>query len=501
MSRKSTRRTARQSKRTHSQQSQSSLGRSLSGRSFYGRKLRLEPLEDRRLLAVVTVTTLSDTVDFNDGVTSLREAIFAANLVPGADTIQFDPSLTAGGPAKILLTQGELAITDPLTIDGPGADKLTIDAQQQSRIFDITATTGDYTIDGLTLTGGRTNGSADPAINTFAGGAIRSRSAGTLTVKRSILSGNRTYGQFAYGGAIFSVGSLAVNDSTLAENGTAASGAHGGAIFCAHDATLTNSTVAHNSTAGTGAYGGGIGARGNVTLVNTSVNENEVIGSFSSAGGVSAGGVAVLNGSTVSGNTATFWGGGILSYGGVQLTASAVIENTITSHYHGDGGGIWSHGNVTLNESVVSGNYGSDRGGGIYCQSDVTITESSISGNTGRLRAGGIEARGAVMLNQSTVSGNSSIVNELYDGAVFSSGYLTVNQSTVSGNSAGGIFAASGVLVSESTVADNNSSMRFGCGGISLYIHATATIRGSIIAGNQRGDLIQRGCPLTFDTV
>jgi CSLREA domain-containing protein len=141
MSRKSSRRTARRSfcTRNHSLRSQSLLGRSLDGRSFNGRRLRFEPLEDRRLLAVVTVTTLSDTVDLNDGVTSLREAIFAANIVPGADTIEFAPSLTAAGPATILLSQGELAITDSLTIDGPGADLLAIDAQQQSRIFDIAA--------------------------------------------------------------------------------------------------------------------------------------------------------------------------------------------------------------------------------------------------------------------------------------------------------------------------------------------------------------------------
>src|SRR3990172_1595105 len=120
----------------------------------YRRRLRLEPLEDRRLLALVTVTTLADTVDFNDGVTSLREAIFATNTVSGADTIDFAPSLTAGGPATTLLTQGELAITDSLTINGPGADLLTIDAQQQSRIFNITATNGDYAISGIGLHGG-----------------------------------------------------------------------------------------------------------------------------------------------------------------------------------------------------------------------------------------------------------------------------------------------------------------------------------------------------------
>ena len=93
-----------------------------TGNSLYRRALRYEPLEDRRLLAVVTVDTLADTVDFNDGHTSLREAIFATNTVPGADTINFAPLLTANGPATILLTQGELKITDALTINGPGAN-------------------------------------------------------------------------------------------------------------------------------------------------------------------------------------------------------------------------------------------------------------------------------------------------------------------------------------------------------------------------------------------
>ncbi|NOZ41333.1 MAG: hypothetical protein GXP24_14070 [Planctomycetes bacterium] len=54
------------------------------------RILRFETLEDRRMLAVVTVTTDQDVVDFNDGLTSLREAIFATNLIEGADEIQFD---------------------------------------------------------------------------------------------------------------------------------------------------------------------------------------------------------------------------------------------------------------------------------------------------------------------------------------------------------------------------------------------------------------------------
>ena len=76
------------------------------------RRLRYEPLEDRRLLAVFTVKLLGDVSDAGDSLLTLREAIVAANGNSGADSIEFDPSLTAGGPASIVLTQGELALTD-----------------------------------------------------------------------------------------------------------------------------------------------------------------------------------------------------------------------------------------------------------------------------------------------------------------------------------------------------------------------------------------------------
>ena len=69
--------------------------------------------------------------------------------------INFAASLTSGGPASILLTNGELVINKSLTINGPGANLLTVDAQLASRVIEITA--GAFTVDigGLRLTNGR----------------------------------------------------------------------------------------------------------------------------------------------------------------------------------------------------------------------------------------------------------------------------------------------------------------------------------------------------------
>ena len=83
------------------------------------------------------------------------------------NTIHFDPALTASGPATILLTHGDLTITHGITIIGPGANLLTIDASGSdhspkvgdgARIISIAGGNGlnllNISISGLTLTGG-----------------------------------------------------------------------------------------------------------------------------------------------------------------------------------------------------------------------------------------------------------------------------------------------------------------------------------------------------------
>ena len=89
---------------------------------------RIESLEDRRLMAVITVTGTGDAINATDGVVTLREAITAANshknisdvVGVGAygtdDTIAFD--IPGPGVHTIAPTSPLPVITDPMTIDG-----------------------------------------------------------------------------------------------------------------------------------------------------------------------------------------------------------------------------------------------------------------------------------------------------------------------------------------------------------------------------------------------
>src|SRR5262249_51326344 len=83
----------------------------------------------------VTVVADQDNGDFSPNDLSLREAIEFANKLPGADLITFDKSVF-GTPQVISLTLGtELAVTDSLTIQGPGAGLLTVSGANACRVF------------------------------------------------------------------------------------------------------------------------------------------------------------------------------------------------------------------------------------------------------------------------------------------------------------------------------------------------------------------------------
>jgi CSLREA domain-containing protein len=240
----------------------------------------LQPLQTLQLVVTSAADRLDTTMDPTN--LTLRDAIAVANNNPGPDTITFAPALSG---VPIQLSLGQLEITDSVTIQGLGAPRTVIDAQQRSRIFYITATDGRVILDGMTLTGGRTTAGGrqhlEPPLRDIYGdgGAIRVSpgSAATLTITNSTLSGSSTRGTQAGGGAVYSSGALAVINSTFSGNATYGDQAGGGAISSFFGSiTLTNSTVSGNSTRGDQSDGGGIfTALGRVTLFNSTVSNNK----------------------------------------------------------------------------------------------------------------------------------------------------------------------------------------------------------------------------------
>jgi len=76
------------------------------------RPAAVEPLEVRRLLAVITVTTSADDLTPGDGTVSLREAITALNA--GSDL--GDPDITAQAP-------GTFSVNDTINFNISASDR------------------------------------------------------------------------------------------------------------------------------------------------------------------------------------------------------------------------------------------------------------------------------------------------------------------------------------------------------------------------------------------
>ncbi len=223
-------------------------------------RLEMEVLEDRQVPAVITVDSLADNLDPSDNLTTLREALQTANATAGSDEIQFDHGLFDGGPQALPMdtTLGQFEITDGVLIKGPGADLLSIDAQQQSRVFLVddndVLTTLDVTLDGMTIRGGRVSG--------YGGGILN---AERLTLVNATVSGNSAS---LGGGLLNHRGTMTLHNSTVSDNE-----AHqGGGLFNLHGTMdLHNSTVSTNSA---DAGAGLMNVHSTMTLHNSTVSDN-----------------------------------------------------------------------------------------------------------------------------------------------------------------------------------------------------------------------------------
>ena len=242
------------------------------------------------------VTTLNDENDgdLSVGDISLREAILFSD---DGETITFDSNLGGG---TITLALGQLAIDKSLTIQGLGADRITIDGAGNSRVFDINDRLEDNSIDvaldGLKITGGSTG----IGISESGGGISNTEN---LILSNSVVS-NNSVGLGAGGAGIANSGTLDIINSTIADNlaplsFSARPGISGaGGIDNVGTLNVTNSTIANN----VGGSGGGIDNRGTANVTNSTITNNTAINTdfVSFGGGIN--GTATVTSSIIAGN-------------------------------------------------------------------------------------------------------------------------------------------------------------------------------------------------------
>jgi hypothetical protein len=217
-----------------------------------------------------------------------------------------------------------LFLNKDVTIQGPGVDLLAIDANGQSRVFNVGSGT-KVAFSGLTISGG---GNVDEGAGIYA-------SQADVTLDHVRVTGNATRQTTTAsndsGGGIYSVfGSLHIIDSTIDNN---AARWNGGIGYYADDDNdtleIAGSTI-NNNTAG--AYGG-------LGVLSTTADAP----------------MSVTN-TTIAGNTAGDVGGLFVAWD-AHLT---VVNSTITDNHGSDYGGVFlneSDSVLRLDNTIVAGNH------------------------------------------------------------------------------------------------------------------------------------------------
>ncbi len=433
-------------------------------------RLGFEALEDRRVLATVTVNT-------DVGAPGeLRSAIAAT---PAGGTVDF--MLPSGGET-ITLTMGQLLVNKNLTINGANTSgsgtQVTVNGNNLSRVFAVDdgngATLATVNFRNLTIRGGSAvqgagiantetlrlegvivtgNKALQPnaAYTTFGGGILNN---GALTLTNSLVSNNTaefngaTNSAFGAGIASLGVGSsLQLNTSEVTDNESVGGG--GGGIFTQLGSlTLVNSLVSRNRAgldstlfpnidrydygAGISSYSQGPGntfAPLNISITNSEISHN------------------VLSSDPIEGAGSVFpYGAGLFARGRgtISIVESCVASNTATGNYgtlassnvRARGGGMFLYGDdggplsVTISKSTISDNFSFREGGGIAVRGryaddgnplndgtvNLSITGTTIENNYARIRGGGVhnssygaDAQGAANISivSSKITGNS----------------------------------------------------------------------------------------------
>jgi hypothetical protein len=327
--------------------------------------------------------------------TDLRAAVTAADADPGS-TIEL-------GAGQYQLSDGELAITANMAIDGQGPSHTTIQQTDGTdRVLHVT-TASTVAITAVTITGGTVVGAAGSSPGADGqlvtdGGGIASDNFGSLTLTDDAVmsnsvtggagasntgTGNGGVGGSAEGGGIFNKGALTIIDTTIAGNtstsgaggtttgtgnGGANHGAGGGGIVEVGALTVRDSTISGNTAAvgapGTSSGGGATGSAGNA--FGAGIDDQQAAGS-------------ILN-STIANNVATTPGGAttVAGLGTASSSTPLTLASDTFAGNNASGGTGENDANlyIFMSSPTIAGTLLVAGGGGANCDiSGTTVTD------------------------------------------------------------------------------------------------------------------------------
>jgi predicted outer membrane repeat protein len=464
------------------------------------------------------------------GTCTLRAAIQQTNALAGADIVVIPAGTFALEIPPLnqnLDDNGDLDITDGLTISGAGAAASIIDGGTPpagappkvhglDRLFEVIADGREVSFSGLTITEGYA---------AEYGGAIANNSTATVSVTASTLTANVAE---KAGGALDNHfgGAMHVQDSTLTNNvafesGSALNNNRDGAL------SVTNSTILSNTAgdvgldealAGAGAIANNaeLDARGTITVIGSQIGDNASGGSRSGAAISNDGaGTVTVDTTTFTKNRSAVDGGAIFNGAGqVTVTGSTFAENLADN-----GGAIYNSakdGSLSVSGSTFSLNEALARGGAIASggTGSLVIADSTFSKNSAEGWGGAVvnDDKGSATILNSTFTENSGL-----NGGGFGNegdGPVVVENSTFRKNSAfvnavlasgegGGMQSNSGGPVAITGGSFTENSARDG-GGFGNEGGGEVTITGTRFSANHAdekggGILIQSGTVRMFD--
>lgn len=359
------------------------------------------------------------------GTITLRSAMQAAtNLgISSASLITYDPALFESGPQTSTITGGQILVQSPITVIGPGAALLTLDAQGTQRFFQVEF--GTLSLANITLANGRAAGGAGGTGAGGGGGGMGAGGAvfvylGSFYATGVVFDSNAAAGGDG-GDAVLEVvgggGGGGIGDGVRdGQAGTTEFGGDGGESSFG-SAGLGGGTSISGSNGGTGAGGGGAG-----------VNEffSNTLGGIGGDGGGGGGGGANFTGPITDGGVGGFGGGG--GGQGSQGNPFAVaVAGSVGGQFAGRGG---EGGTSIADPGGGGGGGGAGLGGAVFvntnCQFiafDCSFLNNTADGgepgdnaNNGTAPLGGqgkggavfVRSAGSALLTGTQFSGNSA---------------------------------------------------------------------------------------------